>query len=50
MAGGQTFKKKRGRRTNVKREPWQVDKFGERNVTGGQTWREKRDRRVNVER
>ena len=36
MAGGQTFRKKLGRRTNMERETWQVDKCGERTVAGGQ--------------
>ena len=39
MAGGQTFRKKLGRRTNMERETWQVDKCGERTVAGGQMWR-----------
>ena len=40
MAGGQMWREKRDRWTNVERE----------NVAGGQMWREKRDRWTNVER
>ena len=44
------FRIKRGRRTNVEREPWQEDKCGEITVAGGQMWRENRDRLTNVKR